>query len=97
MKLQTCRVILKPVGVVFLVVFLASVVPVMAQNDPREEEWIQLFNGENLQDWDIKITDHDLNDNYGHTFRVEEGVIKVAYDQYQEFDGKFGHDKAGRP
>ena len=91
MKLQTCRVILKPVGVVFLVVFLASVVPVMAQNDPREEEWIQLFNGENLQDWDIKITDHDLNDNYGHTFRVEDGVIKVAYDQYQEFDGKFGH------
>ena len=90
MKLRTCRVILKPVGVVFLVALLASGVPVMAQNDPREKEWIQLFNGEDLRDWDIKITGHDLNDNYGNTFRVEDGVIKVVYDQYQEFDGKFG-------
>ena len=90
MKLQTCRIVLKPIGVVFLVIFLASVVSMMAQNDPREEEWIQLFNGEDLQDWDIKITGHDLNDNYGNTFRVEDGVIKVVYDQYQEFNGKFG-------
>ncbi|MFC1537456.1 DUF1080 domain-containing protein, partial [Gemmatimonadota bacterium] len=26
-----------------------------------------------------------------NTFRVEDGVIKVVYDEYDKFDGKFGH------
>ena len=26
-----------------------------------------------------------------NTFRVEDGVLKVSYDQYPRFDGKFGH------
>src|SRR5262249_26335296 len=25
------------------------------------------------------------------TFRVEDGVLKVSYDKYKEFDGQFGH------
>jgi hypothetical protein len=63
----------------------------VAQNDPNEEEWIQLFNGRDLQGWDVKIAGHELNDNYGNTFRVENGVLKVAYDQYEQFENKFGH------
>ena len=54
-------------------------------------EWISLFNGRNLDGWKVKITGHDLNDNYGNTFRVEDGILKVSYDQYTEFEGKFGH------
>ena len=53
-----------------------------ARNDPDAKEWIQLFNGKDLDGWDIKITGHDLNDNFGDTFRVENGVLKIAYDQY---------------
>ena len=30
-------------------------------------------------------------DNFGETFRVEEGVLRVVYDAYETFDGKFGH------
>ena len=30
-------------------------------------------------------------ENYGDTFRVEDGVLKVSYDKYPKFDGKFGH------
>ena len=30
-------------------------------------------------------------DNYGDTFRVEDGVLKVGYDKYPKFDAKFGH------
>lgn len=54
-------------------------------------EWQQLFNGKDLTGWDIKIRGHDLNENYGNTFRVEDGVMKVAYDQYTDFDRQYGH------
>lgn len=56
-----------------------------------DEGYIQLFNGKDLNDWQVKITGHDLGENYGSTFRVEDGVLKVSYDQYDTFDGKFGH------
>lgn len=55
------------------------------------EGWVQLFNGENLAGWDIKIAGYDLNENYGNTFRVEDGLLKVRYDQYDEFTNQFGH------
>lgn len=55
------------------------------------DEWIQLFNGKNLDGWKVKITGYELGDNFGNTFRVEDGILKVAYDQYDKFDGKFGH------
>jgi len=53
--------------------------------------WINLFNGRDLTGWTVKIKGHDLNDNYGDTFRVEDGLLKVSYDQYDRFDQKFGH------
>lgn len=56
-----------------------------------KEEWIPLFNGKNLEGWKVKIAGHNLGDNYGNTFRVEDGLLKVSYDQYENFDKKFGH------
>lgn len=58
---------------------------------PDTDGWIQLFNGKDLTGWTPKIKGHDLGDNFGNTFRVEGGVLKVSYDQYQNFDGQFGH------
>jgi hypothetical protein len=55
------------------------------------DEWIQLFNGKDLKDWNVKISGYPLNDNFGNTFRVENGVLKVSYDAYTNFDNKFGH------
>lgn len=52
---------------------------------------ISLFNGKDLQGWKVKITGHELNDNYGDTFRVEDGILKVSYDEYETFEGEFGH------
>ena len=54
-------------------------------------EWQQLFNGKDLTGWDIKIKGHELNENYGNTFRVEDGVMKVVYDQYTDFNRQYGH------
>ena len=56
-----------------------------------QDDWIQLFNGRDLTGWTPKITGYDLGDNFGNTFRVEDGVLKVAYDQYDEFGDRFGH------
>ncbi len=62
-----------------------------AENDPDKKEWIQLFNGKDLTGWTPKIAGYDLNDNFGDTFRVENGVMKVVYDKYDKFDNRFGH------
>lgn len=56
-----------------------------------EEKWLPLFNGKNLDGWTVKIAQHPLGENFGDTFRVEDGIIKVGYDKYQRFDEKFGH------
>ncbi len=65
--------------------------PAAAQQEQQEGEWRQLFNGRDLEGWTPKITGYPLGENFGETFRVEEGVLKVAYDQYDQFDGRFGH------
>lgn len=56
-----------------------------------QEKWISLFNGENLDGWTPKFAGHEPGVNYKNTFRVEDGLLKVAYDNYETFDGKFGH------
>ena len=56
-----------------------------------EDEWIPLFNGSDLTGWTPKITGYEAGDNFGNTFRVEDGLLKVRYDQYDQFDGRFGH------
>ena len=61
------------------------------QKKSEKEEWKQLFNGKNLDGWDIKIRGNDLNDNFGNTFRVEDGKMVVRYDKYDDFKQKYGH------
>lgn len=53
--------------------------------------WTELFNGKDLKDWNVKINHHDIGDNFANTFRVEDGMIKVRYDQYSAFDNQYGH------
>jgi hypothetical protein len=77
-----------------IIVFLVLVSCNSANNDkspPAAEEWIPLFNGHDLEGWDIKIAGFPLNENYRNTFRVEDGLLKVRYDGYEEFTSQFGH------
>ncbi len=62
-----------------------------AQVGTGGKDWISLFNGKDINDWVVKIHHHETGDNYGRTFRVENGVIKVSYDQYGQFNDRFGH------
>jgi hypothetical protein len=54
-------------------------------------EWIQLFNGENLDNWQVKFTGQELGANYRETFRVENNLLTVSYENWNNFNGEFGH------
>jgi len=56
-----------------------------------DEHWIPLFNGKDINDWTVKVHHHEVGVNAHETFRVEDGMIKVRYDQYGNFDDQFGH------
>jgi hypothetical protein len=57
----------------------------------QKDEWQSLFNGKDINDWIVKIHHHEVGDNYGNTFRVEDGIIKVRYDKYDSFNNRFAH------
>jgi hypothetical protein len=63
----------------------------LAQESPRAGTWVSLFNGKDLTGWIPKIRGYDLGDNHADTFRVQDGLLTVSYDQYERFDNKFGH------
>lgn len=65
--------------------------PSQTDSNPKEGEWIQLFNGQDINDWIVKLNHHEIGDNYRNTFRVEDGLLKVSYDQYEDFGDRFGH------
>ena len=55
------------------------------------KDWIQLFNGRNLDGWTPKFAKHDLGENFNDTFRVSDGLLQVRYDKWDGFNGEFGH------
>lgn len=57
----------------------------------KKGKWVSLFNGKDMNDWIVKIHHHEVGDNFGHTFRVEDGIIKVRYDEYGDFNEQFAH------
>jgi len=72
-------------------ILLIFIIVSCSDNQDKSDQWNSLFNGKDLTGWTIKFSGHDLNDNYNNTFRVENGVLKVSYDNYDSFDDKFGH------
>jgi Domain of Unknown Function (DUF1080) len=72
-----------------ILVILAACSP--SKNAETDNDWISLFNGKDIDDWIVKVHHHDQGVNFGNTFRVEEGMIKVRYDQYDDFNDQFAH------
>jgi hypothetical protein len=75
----------------FILFILLGLYSCKTQNTYDQEEWISLFNGEDLTDWTIKFADQDLNVNYRNTFRVQDSMIRIAYDAYGTFDDDYAH------
>lgn len=74
--------------IITIVFILAACRP---SKEGKEGEAVQLFNGHDLTDWTVKMNHHDVGVNFGNTFRVEDGLIKVRYDQYGDFNDQFAH------
>ena len=73
------------------IVLMLAAPPVRAQSGPDAGEWTALFNGQDLDDWIVKIRGHEPGENFADTFRVEDGLMTVSYDGYTGFDEQFGH------
>jgi hypothetical protein len=80
---------------VHVVIAVAVMVPAgtfaQRKDKQKEQEWVKLFNGRDIKDWMVKIHHHEVGVNFGNTFRVEDGMVKVRYDQYGDFNDQFGH------
>lgn len=58
----------------------------------QAEDWIQLFNGKDLTGWTPKVRGQEVGENFANTFRVEDGLLKVRFDNYVgPYRGKMGH------
>lgn len=61
--------------------------------EPKKDtpQWESIYNGENLAGWIPKIAGHALGENFGNTFRVQNGILSIRYDAYgDKFDNRFG-------
>lgn len=92
--MATQRIPFRPLlvcGVLALSLGVTGRLPISGADDTPKGRWLPLFNGKDLEGWTPKIKGYAANENFGDTFRVEDGVLKVSYDKYGTFDEKFGH------
>jgi hypothetical protein len=70
---------------------IAGVLMISAFDQANKEKWVPVFNGKNLEGWTAKIVGQEIGKNFGNTFRVENHVLGVRYDQYDNnFNSRFG-------
>lgn len=71
---------------------LVTVLLTAASPSASAQEWTPLFNGRDLTGWDVKLAGRALGDDERRTFRVEDGLLRVTYEDYDDpFEGEFGH------
>ena len=71
--------------------FVVGIATLVSFNQDTKEKWVPLFNGKNLDGWTPKIVGQEPGKNFGNTFRVENGILSVRYDQYENnFNSRFG-------
>lgn len=71
--------------------FVILLLTLVSTSSFGQKKWIILFNGKNLEGWNVKIAKHNYQQNFGNTFYVEDGLLKVKYDAYDNFDQQYGH------
>ncbi len=78
--------------ILFSVFFVGLLSGCAATKTSRDkEDWQSLFNGKDLSNWTVKINHHEVGEDTAHTFRVEDGMIKVRYDKYDKFNEQYSH------
>jgi len=76
----------------FVTTGILTMQTLQAQESVISEDWKDLFNGKDINDWIVKIHHYDVGVNYGHTFRVVDNTIEARYNEYDgDFNDRFGH------
>lgn len=70
---------------------LVAFAAMFTQASAGEAPWTPLFNGKDLTGWTPKIRGCKAGENFQNTFRVVNGVLKVDYSDYPQWDNRFGH------
>jgi len=75
------------------VLFILTIANACSDSHAKRQDsgWQTIFNGHDINDWVVKIHHHNTGENFGNTFRVEDSIIKVRYDQYGDFNDQFAH------
>lgn len=73
-----------------IILLIVSILTFSFSAPDKKDKWVTLFNRKNLDGWTMKIVGHPLGENFGNTFRVENGILSVRYDRYQSFNNTFG-------
>jgi hypothetical protein len=89
MRFESFRPAFTSMGLVVVCGLLSLATPAASGEDG---EWIQLFNGRDLDGWTVKVTGYEVGENFGDTFRVVDGILTSTCEDYgSSFDGRFGH------
>ena len=70
-----------------LILFTVSALPAYSEDG----KWQRIFDGKSLSGWTPKIKGHKSGENYNNLFRVEDGALKVSYENLGDFNEDFGH------
>ena len=74
-----------------IALLLLSINLSVSAKEQNEAEWLALFDGKTLNGWVPKFKGQQVGVNYKNTFTVEDGFLTVNYDEYEQFNGEFGH------
>lgn len=78
----------------FLILFILSACNIGNKKGNKTQtscEWISIFNGKNLDGWIPKVSGDSVGVNTLNVFRVEDGLLRVSYDEYDKLNGRYGH------
>lgn len=90
-KMRTLLFTGKIIVLTFLIILTACNSKHKNKDAATNENWIQLFNGKDLNDWQIKFAGYELGENFNNTFRVEDGLLRIRYDDWDDWGEQFGH------
>jgi hypothetical protein len=81
---------MKWVRLLCLVLFAFAVACTTKKTAVATAGFKSLFNGKDLTNWTPKFAGYAVGENFGNTFRVQDGMLSTRYNQYDSFRNRFG-------
>lgn len=80
---------------ILLILFItgcnSSLTKEQVKQPEEKQDWLKLFNGTDLKGWTPKVAYAAVGENVLDVFRVENGMLRIDYSNYERFDNQYGH------